>query len=92
MLSVFAEDSSDFVSSVLPLLSFPAVPPTGSAPSSLDPFDFLGDVDKSVFKVVLFEVAVPKVGTKSVFGANVVEIVVVVAAVVDVLDCISIIH
>ena len=94
MLNVFAEDLSDFVSSELPLLSFPAVPPTGSAPSSSDPFDFLGDADKSVFKVVLFEVAGAKVGTKSLVGANVVDLVVtiIVAAVVDVLDCISIIH
>ena len=96
MLNVFAEDLSDFVSSELPLLSFPAVPPTESAPPSSDPFDLLGDADKSVFKVVLLEVAGGEVGTKSFVGANVVEVVTIVVVTIVVagvvLDCISIIH
>jgi len=87
MLDVFADDLSDFVFSVSPLFSLPAVPPTGSAPSSRDPSsgepsDF-GDeaIDEviSAFKV-LTEVKAVEVDTKSLVGVVVVERVVEIEA------------
>ena len=78
MLDVFADDLSDFVLSVSPLFSFPAVPPTGSAPSSGEPSDSTGDdaieevVAVSKVLIVLVAVEAADAGTKSLVGAIVV--------------------
>ena len=94
MVDGFADDLSELFPFELPLFSFPAVPPTESAPSSGDPSDSTGnelsDKVKSVFKVVVIEVVELEVGTKSLVGARVV--VVLVARVVVILDSRSTIH
>ena len=100
MLDVFADDLSDFVFSVSPLFSFPAVPPTGSAPSSGGPSDSTGDdaIDEaaSVSKVLIDVEAVEVTGTKSLVGAFVVvvgiEVGIEVTTVVEVLNSMSIFH
>ena len=100
MLDVFADDLSDFVFSVSPLFSFPAVPPTGSAPSSGGPSDSTGDdaIDEaaSVSKVLIDVEAVEVTGTKSLVGAFVVEVGIEVGievtTVVEVLNSMSIFH
>ena len=93
MLDVFADDLSDFVFSVSPLFSLPAVPPTGSAPSSIDPSsgepsDFGDEAIDEVISVskVMTDAEAVEVGIKSLVGVieeRVVEIV--VTTVVEVL-------
>ena len=103
MLDVFADDLSDFVFSVSPLFSFPAVPPTGSAPSSGGPSDSAGDdssgftdeaIDEaaSVSKVLIDVEAVEVTGTRSLVSAFVVEVGIGVTTGVEVLNSMSIFH
>ena len=70
MLDVVADDLSDFVFSVFPLFSFPAVPPTGSAPSSKDPSsgepsDFGDGAIDDVISVSKVLTEAVEIGTKS---------------------------
>ena len=78
MLDVVADDLSDFVFSVFPLFSFPAVPPTGSAPSSKDPSsgepsDFGDGAIDDVISVSKVLTEAVEVGTKSLVGVVVVD-------------------
>ena len=78
MLDVVADDLSDFVFSVFPLFSFPAVPPTGSAPSSRDPSsgepsDFGDGAIDDVISVSKVLTEAVEVGTKSLAGVVVVD-------------------
>ena len=108
MLDVFADDLSDFVFSVSPLFSFPAVPPTGSAPSSGGPSDSAGDdssgedssgftdeaIDEaaSVSEALIDVEAVEVTGTKSLVGSIVVVVGIAVTTFVEVLNSMSIFH
>ena len=103
MLDVFADDLSDFVLSVSPLFSFPAVPPTGSAPSSGGPSDSAGDdssgftdeaIDEaaSVSEALIDVEAVEVTGTKSLVGSIVVVVGIAVTTFVEVLNSMSIFH
>ena len=87
MLDVVADDLSDFVFSVFPLFSFPAVPPTGSAPSSRDPSsgepsDFGDGAIDDVISVSKVLTEAVEVGTKSLVGVIVVVVGIVVTTVV----------
>ena len=82
MLDVVADDLSDFVFSVFPLFSFPAVPPTGSAPSrdpsfgdpsSGEPSDFGDEAIDEVISVSKVLTEAVEVGTKSLAGVVVVD-------------------
>ena len=78
MLDIVADDLSDFVFSVFPLFSFPAVPPTGSAPSSRDPSsgepsDFGDGAIDDVISVSKVLTEAVEVGTKSLAGVVVVD-------------------